>query len=68
MSEAAPPILSVCPSRALVDEKFSVVVTNLPLGCPVTIRSLHQSEDQDYWEAYGRYVSDHSGTVSGGLC
>lgn len=65
MSQAVPPVLSVQPSRALVDEKFSVQVENLPPGCPVTVRSLYQSEDKDFWEAYGHYVSDHRGTVSG---
>ncbi|XP_024148106.1 acyl-coenzyme A thioesterase 1 [Oryzias melastigma] len=64
MSQAVPPVLSVQPSRALVDEKFSVQVENLPPGCPVTVRSLYQSEDKDFWEAYGHYVSDHRGTVS----
>ncbi|XP_012733730.2 peroxisomal succinyl-coenzyme A thioesterase [Fundulus heteroclitus] len=59
-----PPILSVRPSRALVDEPFEVSVENLPPGGPVTVRSLHRSEDGDDWEAYGRYVSDHSGKVS----
>ncbi|KAM4523915.1 peroxisomal succinyl-coenzyme A thioesterase-like [Fundulus diaphanus] len=59
-----PPILSVRPSRALVDEPLEVSVENLPPGCPVTIRSLHRSEDGDDWEACGRYVSDHSGKVS----
>uniref|UniRef100_I3KNF8 Acyl-CoA thioesterase 15 n=1 Tax=Oreochromis niloticus TaxID=8128 RepID=I3KNF8_ORENI len=61
---AVPPILSVTPSRALVDEKFQVLVENLPPGCPVTLRSLHRSEDEDDWEAYGHYVSDHRGVVS----
>lgn len=64
MSLAMPPILSVAPSRALVDEKFNVVVENLPPGSPVTLHSLHHSEDKDYWEAYGHYISDHRGTVS----
>ncbi|XP_061571285.1 peroxisomal succinyl-coenzyme A thioesterase-like [Cololabis saira] len=64
MSEGTPPILSVHPCQALVDETFSVVVENLPPGRPVTVRSLHQSEDKDFWEAYGHYVSDHHGTVS----
>ncbi|XP_061571282.1 acyl-coenzyme A thioesterase 5-like isoform X2 [Cololabis saira] len=64
MSGATPPILSVHPCQALVDETFSVVVENLPPGRPVTVRSLHQSEDKDFWEAYGHYVSDHHGTVS----
>lgn len=64
MTQVVPPILSVTPSRALVDEKFKVLVENLPSGCPVTVRSLHQSEDKHDWEAYGHYVSDHSGVVS----
>ncbi|CAI5636441.1 unnamed protein product [Oreochromis niloticus] len=64
MTQVVPPILSVTPSRALVDEKFKVLVENLPPGCPVTVRSLHHSEDKDDWEAYGHYVSDHSGVVS----
>uniref|UniRef100_I3JUE4 Acyl-CoA thioesterase 15 n=1 Tax=Oreochromis niloticus TaxID=8128 RepID=I3JUE4_ORENI len=64
MTQAVPPILSVTPSRALVDEKFQVLVENLPPGCPVTLRSLHRSEDEDDWEAYGHYVSDHRGVVS----
>ncbi|XP_039457492.1 peroxisomal succinyl-coenzyme A thioesterase-like [Oreochromis aureus] len=64
MTQAVPPILSVTPSRALVDEKFQVLVENLPPGCPVTLCSLHRSEDKDDWEAYGHYVSDHRGVVS----
>lgn len=66
MSQTAPPILSVVPSRALVDEEFKVVVENLPPGSPVTLHSLHHSEDKNYWEAYGHYISDHRGMVSGG--
>ncbi|XP_041819702.1 bile acid-CoA:amino acid N-acyltransferase-like [Chelmon rostratus] len=64
MSQTAPPILSVVPSRALVDEEFKVVVENLPPGSPVTLHSLHHSEDKNYWEAYGHYISDHRGMVS----
>ncbi|XP_041833104.1 peroxisomal succinyl-coenzyme A thioesterase-like [Melanotaenia boesemani] len=64
MSQTAPPTVSVHPTRALVDEKFSVLVENLPPGFPVTIRSLHHSEDRDYWEAYGHYISNQNGTVS----
>ncbi|XP_028251116.1 acyl-coenzyme A thioesterase 4-like isoform X2 [Parambassis ranga] len=64
MLRAAPPLLSVQPTRALVDEQFSVLVEKLPLACPVTVRSLHHSEDKDDWEAYGFYVSDHRGVVS----
>ncbi|CAL8318520.1 unnamed protein product [Lota lota] len=58
-------LLSVHPTRGLVDEKFqAVVVENLPPACPVTLHCLHCSEDQDYWEAFGHYFSDHSGTVN----
>ncbi|XP_067437482.1 peroxisomal succinyl-coenzyme A thioesterase-like [Thunnus thynnus] len=64
MSQTIPPILSVLPTRALVDEKFKVLVENLPAGSPVTLHSLHHSEDKDYWEAYAHYISDHRGTVS----
>uniref|UniRef100_A0A3B5AKZ3 Uncharacterized protein n=1 Tax=Stegastes partitus TaxID=144197 RepID=A0A3B5AKZ3_9TELE len=58
------PILSVLPTRTLVDEKFKVLVENLPPACPVTVRSLHHSEDNHDWEAFGFYVSDHGGTVN----
>ncbi|KAA8580354.1 hypothetical protein FQN60_005889 [Etheostoma spectabile] len=67
MSNTVAPMLSVIPSRALVDEDFKVVVENLPPGSPVTLHSLHQSEDKDYWEAYGHYINDLSfgGTYTG---
>ncbi|XP_071770140.1 acyl-coenzyme A thioesterase 5-like [Centroberyx gerrardi] len=64
MSGTVTPILSVFPTRGLVDNKFKVMVENLPPGLPVTLHSLHQSEDKDYWEAYGHYVSDDRGTVT----
>ncbi|XP_035852230.1 peroxisomal succinyl-coenzyme A thioesterase-like [Sander lucioperca] len=64
MSDTVAPMLSVFPSRALVDENFKVVVENLPPGSPVTLHSLHQCEDKHYWEAYGHYISNHRGTVS----
>ncbi|XP_038595246.1 peroxisomal succinyl-coenzyme A thioesterase-like [Micropterus salmoides] len=63
MSQTVPPILSVLPSRALVDKKFKVVVENLPPGSPVTLHSLLHSEENDFWEAFGHYISDHRGTV-----
>ncbi|KAG7454702.1 hypothetical protein MATL_G00262580 [Megalops atlanticus] len=57
------PLLTVQPSRGLVDEKFQVVVKNLPPRQEVTLHSLHQSESNDFWEAFGHYVSDWKGTV-----
>lgn len=65
MSPPTSPILSVQPTRGLVDEKLKVVVESLPPGSPVTLHSLHHSEDEDYWEAFGHYVSDFRGMVSG---
>lgn len=62
-----PAVLSVSPRRALVDEKLTVLAENLRPGHPVTLRSLHHSEDDHYWEAYGHYISNHKGTVSGGF-
>ncbi|XP_072309492.1 peroxisomal succinyl-coenzyme A thioesterase-like [Eucyclogobius newberryi] len=59
----ATPLLSVAPTRALVDEKFTVRVENLPPGHPFTLHSLHLSEDNDYWEAFGYYTSNYNGTV-----
>uniref|UniRef100_A0A8C5HC28 Acyl-coenzyme A thioesterase 4-like n=1 Tax=Gouania willdenowi TaxID=441366 RepID=A0A8C5HC28_GOUWI len=64
LQRSVAPILCVQPSRALVDEKFTVLVKNLPPGGPFTVRSLHLSEDNDYWEAYGHYVSNHQGELS----
>ncbi|CAL8318996.1 unnamed protein product [Boreogadus saida] len=63
MAGAVHPILSVCPSRALITEKFRVLVENLPPGLSVTLHSLHCSEMKDYWEAFGHYVADNKGTV-----
>ncbi|XP_030628492.1 peroxisomal succinyl-coenzyme A thioesterase-like [Chanos chanos] len=58
------PLISVQPSRALVDEKITITVRNLPPKQKVTLHSLHQSEDKDFWEAFGHYISDEDGTVN----
>ncbi|XP_076153332.1 peroxisomal succinyl-coenzyme A thioesterase-like [Alosa pseudoharengus] len=63
-STAICPVLSVQPTRALVDEKCQIVVRNLPPKEQVTLHSLHRSEDKDYWEAFGYYISDENGTVT----
>uniref|UniRef100_A0A8B9H7U9 Acyl-CoA thioesterase 16 n=1 Tax=Astyanax mexicanus TaxID=7994 RepID=A0A8B9H7U9_ASTMX len=57
-------LLSVEPSRGLVDEKFQIVVRNLTPGQQVTLHCVHQSEDKDFWEAFGHYISDQHGTVT----
>ncbi|XP_076850594.1 acyl-coenzyme A thioesterase 1-like isoform X1 [Brachyhypopomus gauderio] len=58
------PLLSIKPTRGLVDEKLQIVVKNLRPKQEVTLHSRHQSEDKDFWEAFGHYVSDANGTVS----
>ncbi|XP_065130843.1 peroxisomal succinyl-coenzyme A thioesterase-like isoform X4 [Paramisgurnus dabryanus] len=58
------PLLSVQPSRGLVDEMFQIVIMNLLPNQKVTLQSLHQSEDKDFWEAFGHYISDEHGTVT----
>ncbi|KAK7891304.1 hypothetical protein WMY93_023267 [Mugilogobius chulae] len=57
----------VCePSRALLDEKFKVLVKNAAPGAELTLRSFHQAEKNHHWEAFGHYVCDSSGTLN--LC
>uniref|UniRef100_A0AAY4ENL0 Uncharacterized protein n=1 Tax=Denticeps clupeoides TaxID=299321 RepID=A0AAY4ENL0_9TELE len=58
------PLLSVRPQRGLVDEKFRIVLRNLLPKQEVTLRSLHHSEDKDFWEAFGHYISDENGVIN----
>lgn len=64
MDSTVAPLLCVAPTRALVDEKIKVMVEHLPPGQAFTLHSLHLSEDGDYWEAFGHYISTYKGTVS----
>ncbi|XP_053364385.1 acyl-coenzyme A thioesterase 1-like, partial [Clarias gariepinus] len=57
-------LLSVKPSRGLVDEKIRILVRNLNPSQEVTLHCLHQSEDKDFWQAFGHYASDECGTVA----
>lgn len=59
------PLLSVRPDRCMVDEKFEVRVQRLLPGVRVTLHALHHAEDGDFWEGFGHYVSDETGTVTG---
>ncbi|XP_028305580.1 acyl-coenzyme A thioesterase 4-like [Gouania willdenowi] len=56
--------LSVQPSRALVDERFVILVEKAPPGFQLSVRALHQCEDGHSWEAFGHYISDATGTVN----
>ncbi|XP_072290585.1 acyl-coenzyme A thioesterase 1-like isoform X2 [Eucyclogobius newberryi] len=58
--------LSVRPSRALVDEKFKVLVQNASPGAELTVRSHLHTEDKHNWEAFGHYICDSTGTLN--LC
>uniref|UniRef100_A0A8C6TX54 Uncharacterized protein n=1 Tax=Neogobius melanostomus TaxID=47308 RepID=A0A8C6TX54_9GOBI len=56
--------LSVQPCRALVDEKFKVLVQKAPPGAQLTVRSHHHSENKHEWEAFGHYICDSTGDLS----
>ncbi|KAG7219669.1 hypothetical protein INR49_018915 [Caranx melampygus] len=56
--------LSVQPSRGLMDEKFVVLVQNVPPGLQLTVHALHQCEDGHSWEAFGHYNAGASGAVN----
>uniref|UniRef100_A0AAV2KV87 Acyl-coenzyme A thioesterase 4-like n=1 Tax=Knipowitschia caucasica TaxID=637954 RepID=A0AAV2KV87_KNICA len=59
--------LSVHPSRALVDEKVSVLVQNAGPGAALTVHSLLTSEDnKHHWQAFGHYTCDSTGALD--LC
>lgn len=58
-------MLSVQPSRGLMDEKLLVLVQNTLPGCQLTIRASHLCEDGHSWEAFGHYTADTTGTVNG---
>ncbi|KAM6973325.1 acyl-coenzyme A thioesterase 3-like [Aplochiton taeniatus] len=64
MEKGPCPLLLVHPTRGLLDEKFSVLVQNLPPVLDVTLQALIHSDDGDFWEAFGHYVSDSSGVVN----
>ncbi|XP_006633539.3 peroxisomal succinyl-coenzyme A thioesterase-like isoform X1 [Lepisosteus oculatus] len=57
------PLITVKPVKGLIDEKFQIVVEHLNPGQTFTLHSLIHSEDDDFWEAFGHYVSDAKGTV-----
>ncbi|XP_021454488.2 bile acid-CoA:amino acid N-acyltransferase isoform X1 [Oncorhynchus mykiss] len=62
--KAASPMLLLHPSRGLIDEKFSLIVQNLSQIQDITLHALIHSDDGDYWEAFGHYVSDATGFVN----
>ncbi|KAG7324009.1 hypothetical protein KOW79_012025 [Hemibagrus wyckioides] len=57
------PLLSVRPLRCMVDERFDVRVQGLLPGVRVTLHARLRSEDGDFWEGFGHYVSDETGNV-----
>ncbi|XP_013885522.1 acyl-coenzyme A thioesterase 4 [Austrofundulus limnaeus] len=56
--------LSVQPIRALVDEKFVILVQNALPGSKITIHALHRCEDGQHWQAFAHYVADTTGAVN----
>lgn len=65
--KAVTPMLLLHPCRGLIDEKFSLIVQNLSQIQDITLHALIHSDDGDYWEAFGHYVSDATGFVNGRL-
>ncbi|XP_029378638.1 acyl-coenzyme A thioesterase 4-like [Echeneis naucrates] len=57
-------MLSVQPSRGLMDEKFTVLVQNAPSGFWLTVHALHRCDDGHSWEAFGHYAANAAGTVN----
>ncbi|XP_060742719.1 bile acid-CoA:amino acid N-acyltransferase-like [Tachysurus vachellii] len=58
------PLLLVRPLRCMVDERFDVRVHGLLPGVRVTLHAQFQSEDGDFWEGFGHYVSNETGNVT----
>ncbi|XP_076120682.1 acyl-CoA thioesterase 19 [Alosa pseudoharengus] len=58
------PVIFVRPCRSSVDDNCVVLVQHLPPGLAVTIHALIHSEDDDFWEAFGHYISDDRGSVN----
>ncbi|KAM3870189.1 peroxisomal succinyl-coenzyme A thioesterase-like [Diretmus argenteus] len=56
-------LLSVQPSRGLVDERFSILIQHALPVLQLTLHALLHSEDGDDWEAFGHYTTDTAGTV-----
>ncbi|XP_058502354.1 acyl-coenzyme A thioesterase 5-like isoform X1 [Solea solea] len=56
--------LSVQPSRGLMDEKFIILVQNVPPCCALTVRAFNQCDKGNKWEAYGHYTADATGTMN----
>ncbi|KAJ8006679.1 hypothetical protein DPEC_G00109730 [Dallia pectoralis] len=49
---------------APVSPSYHKMEPNYFSGNNMTLHSLFQSEDKDYWEAFGHYTSDNLGTVT----
>ncbi|XP_048410100.1 peroxisomal succinyl-coenzyme A thioesterase-like isoform X2 [Stegostoma tigrinum] len=57
------PMIMAEPSRGLVDEPVKLEIRHLRPNRQVTLQSRLLSEDADWWEAYGHYVSNSEGIV-----
>ncbi|KAJ7997654.1 hypothetical protein DPEC_G00214380 [Dallia pectoralis] len=65
MTGKAPSVfLVIHPSRGQIDEKLSIIVKHLTPKQEITLHALTCSDDGDYWEAFGHYVSDVTGLIN----
>lgn len=58
------PLLTISPTRSLIDEKITVEGRYLPPLCHVTMCAHLHSEDGDLWQALSHYNTDRSGVVN----
>lgn len=65
MSSRRPsPLLTVSPSRALIDEQLCIKGRFLPPHCPVTVCARMHSDDGDLWESFAHYTADADGIIN----
>ncbi|XP_029549550.1 bile acid-CoA:amino acid N-acyltransferase-like [Salmo trutta] len=58
------PFLTAMPTRALIDELFTLEGHHLPPHSPITVRACKPNEDGDLWEALSHYNTDGRGDVN----
>ncbi|XP_062323971.1 bile acid-CoA:amino acid N-acyltransferase-like isoform X1 [Osmerus eperlanus] len=58
------PLLTISPTRSLIDEQVTIEGRYLPPFCRITMRACLQSEDGDLWETHSHYNTDKNGRVN----
>ncbi|XP_067093996.1 bile acid-CoA:amino acid N-acyltransferase-like isoform X3 [Osmerus mordax] len=58
------PLLTISPTRSLIDDEVTIEGRYLPPFCRITMRACLQSEDGDLWETHSHYNTDKNGRVN----